>query len=221
MNKAEAGLSEDRVALQLAHADGTNSAFRNKWDMEQPTLAEIAVGKAGLARASEICREYYAVMGAYGQPWCEQWNGEMWGHWRDQDGRILRALGGAFMEKTNLETMTDQQLKPRTEVTAIEAQRETRKDSGFRTRTLLNFAMLCVGSAATAYGQTDPWSTAAGQLSTAFTGPIAKGFALVAIVLGGLQLAFSEGGHSRVMGGLIFGVGLALGAATFLSWITT
>jgi type IV secretory pathway VirB2 component (pilin) len=87
---------------------------------------------------------------------------------------------------------------------------------------LFYFAVLCLGTAVTAYGQTtDPWSTAAGQLSTAFTGPIAKGFSLVAIVIGGLELAFSEGGGRRTIGGLIFGVGLALGAATFLSWITT
>ena len=57
-------------------------------------------------------------------------------------------------------------------------------------------------------------------LSTAFTGPIAKGLSLVAIVVGGLELSFGNGSH-RHMGGLIFGVGLALGAATFLSWITT
>ena len=37
-----------------------------------------------LARASETCREYYAAMGTYGEPWCQKWNGEMWGHWRDQ-----------------------------------------------------------------------------------------------------------------------------------------
>ena len=86
-------------------------------------------------------------------------------------------------------------------------------------RTLLTFTLVCLGVAGTAYGQTtDPWSTAAGQLSTAFTGPIAKGLSLVAIVLGGMQLAFSEGKHSRVIGGLIFGVGLALGAASFFEF---
>ena len=70
-------------------------------------------------------------------------------------------------------------------------------------------------SVATAYGQTtDPWSTAAGQLSAAFTGPIAKGLSLVAIVVGGLELGFGNGSH-RHMGGLIFGVGLALAALLF------
>jgi type IV secretory pathway VirB2 component (pilin) len=77
-----------------------------------------------------------------------------------------------------------------------------------------------LASAATAYGQaTDPWSILAGQLSAIFSGAIAKGFALVATVLGGLELAFGDG-SKRHMGGLIFGVGLALGAANFIAWIT-
>ena len=93
--------------------------------------------------------------------------------------------------------------------------------AGFSTRTVLTFAVLCLGTAATAYAQTDPWSTVAAQLSAIFTGPIAKGFSLVATVLGGLELAFGEGGSRRAIGGLVFGVGLALGAASFISWITT
>jgi len=89
-------------------------------------------------------------------------------------------------------------------------------------RVLLTFIVICLGVAGTAYGQTtDPWSTAAGALATAFTGPIAKGLSLVAIVLGGITTAFSEGNHSRVIGSLVFGVGLALGAASFLTFITS
>jgi type IV secretory pathway VirB2 component (pilin) len=88
-------------------------------------------------------------------------------------------------------------------------------------RTLLGCTAILLGTAVMAYGQaSDPWSTAAGQLSAIFTGAIAKGFALVATVLGGLELAFGDG-SKRHMGGLIFGVGLALGAATFIAWITT
>jgi type IV secretory pathway VirB2 component (pilin) len=126
------------------------------------------------------------------------------------------------MEKTNLETLTEQSPKIRADIAEIEAQREAqaRSDRGSCARVLLTLTVVCLGVAGTAYGQTDPWSTAAGQLSTAFTGPIAKGLSLVAIVVGGLELSFGNGSH-RHMGGLIFGVGLALGAATFLSWITT
>jgi len=87
-------------------------------------------------------------------------------------------------------------------------------------RTLPPGALL-IFTLATAYGQSDPWSNAATRLATAFTGPIAKGFALVAIVVGGLQLAFSEGGGRRALGGLIFGLGLALGASQVVAWLFT
>lgn len=76
-------------------------------------------------------------------------------------------------------------------------------------------------SASSAHAQSDPWSNVATKMATAFTGPIAKGFALVAIVVGGLQLAFSEGGGRRMIGGLIFGLGMALLATQFLSWLFT
>lgn len=65
----------------------------------------------------------------------------------------------------------------------------------------------------------DPWSGAATRMATAFTGPIVRGFSLVAIVVGGLTLAFSEGGGKRTLGGLIFGLGMALGATQFMSWL--
>jgi len=44
--------------------------------------------------------------------------------------------------------------------------------------------------------QTDPWDQAVQVLQTAFTGSIAKGLSLVAIVVGGLMFAFGEG-HSK------------------------
>ena len=56
-------------------------------------------------------------------------------------------------------------------------------------------------------------------LQTAFTGTIATGLALVAIVLGGLMFAFGEGGAKRTMAGVIFGVGMAIGAVNFMSWL--
>ena len=51
------------------------------------------------------------------------------------------------------------------------------------------------------------------------TGTIAKGLALVAIVVGGLMFAFGEGGSKKMLAGIIFGLGMALGAASFLSWM--
>lgn len=64
-----------------------------------------------------------------------------------------------------------------------------------------------------------PWENAVNVLQTAFTGPIAKGLALVAIVIGGLTFAFGEGGEKRTLAGIIFGVGMAVLAVNFLSWL--
>jgi hypothetical protein len=55
-----------------------------------------------------------------------------------------------------------------------------------------------------------PWTQAVQVLEAAFTGPIATGLALVAIVVGGLMFAFGEGGAKRTMAGVIFGVGMAV-----------
>jgi|HubBroStandDraft_1064217.scaffolds.fasta_scaffold997800_1 type IV secretory pathway VirB2 component (pilin) len=69
------------------------------------------------------------------------------------------------------------------------------------------------------HAQSSPWETEATRLSQAFTGTIAKGFSLVAIVLGGLMLAFSEAGGKRAIGGLVFGCGLSLSATNFMTWL--
>ena len=66
---------------------------------------------------------------------------------------------------------------------------------------------------------TSPWVNAVQVLQTAFTGTIATGLALVAIVVGGLMFAFGEGGAKRTMAGIIFGVGMAIGAVNFMSWL--
>ena len=51
------------------------------------------------------------------------------------------------------------------------------------------------------------------------TGPIARGLSLIAIVVGGLMFAFGEGGSKRTLAGIIFGLGMAMGAANFLAWL--
>ena len=56
-------------------------------------------------------------------------------------------------------------------------------------------------------------------LQNAFTGPIARGLALISIVCGGLMFAFGEGGSKKAMAGIIFGVGMAVGAVNFLGWL--
>jgi type IV secretory pathway VirB2 component (pilin) len=84
---------------------------------------------------------------------------------------------------------------------------------------MIFFGVLGIATATSGYAQTDPWSNAATKMGSVFSGPIVKGFSLVAIVLGGLELAFGEGGSKRLIGGLIFGLGMALGAASFMSWL--
>lgn len=64
-----------------------------------------------------------------------------------------------------------------------------------------------------------PWENAVNVLQTAFTGPIARGLSLVAIVVGGLMFAFGEGESKRMLAGIVFGVGMAIGAVNFISWL--
>ena len=64
-----------------------------------------------------------------------------------------------------------------------------------------------------------PWLDAIGVLETAFTGPIARGLSLISIVIGGLMFAFGEGGSKKALAGIIFGLGMAMGAANFLTWL--
>jgi type IV secretory pathway VirB2 component (pilin) len=64
-----------------------------------------------------------------------------------------------------------------------------------------------------------PWERAASRLELAFTGPLARSLALVAIVIGGLLFMFGEGGAKRQISGIVFGGGLALFAGQFLTWL--
>ncbi len=65
----------------------------------------------------------------------------------------------------------------------------------------------------------DPWDNAVNVLRTAFTGTIATGLSLVAIVVGGLMFAYGEGQSKRMLAGIVFGVGMAIGAVNFMAWL--
>ena len=80
-------------------------------------------------------------------------------------------------------------------------------------------ATLALLAAAPLHAQSDPWEQAVQVLQTAFTGSIAKGLSLVAIVVGGLMFAFGEGQSKRALAGIIFGVGMAIGAVNFMAWL--
>jgi type IV secretion system protein TrbC len=64
-----------------------------------------------------------------------------------------------------------------------------------------------------------PWENAVNALQISFTGPIARGLSLVAIVVGGLMFAFGEGESKRMLAGIIFGIGMAIGAVNFMAWL--
>lgn len=68
-----------------------------------------------------------------------------------------------------------------------------------------------------------PLENAVNVLQTAFTGTIARALSLalslVAIVVGGLMFAFGEGESKRMLAGIVFGVGMAIGAVNFLAWL--
>ena len=79
-------------------------------------------------------------------------------------------------------------------------------------------AVMLVTWSLTAAAQS-PWERAAQNLEASFTGPLARSLALVAIVLGGLMFMFGEAGAKRQISGIVFGGGLALFAAQFLTWL--
>ena len=79
-------------------------------------------------------------------------------------------------------------------------------------------ALAIVGIPWSCFAQS-PWERAASNLETTFTGPLARSLALVSIVIGGLMFMFGEGGAKRQISGIVFGGGLALFAAQFLTWL--
>ena len=68
---------------------------------------------------------------------------------------------------------------------------------------------ICLLAAVPVFAQAggDPWTRAVQVLQQSFTTTIARGLALVAIVVGGLGFAYVEG---RLLAGIIFGSGMAV-----------
>lgn len=84
---------------------------------------------------------------------------------------------------------------------------------------LVAFAMAVLLWPSLALAQGSPWERAASNLEFTFTGPLARSLALVSIVIGGLMFMFGEGGAKRQISGIVFGGGLALFAAQFMTWL--
>jgi len=81
------------------------------------------------------------------------------------------------------------------------------------------FSIVFVSLPAQVWAQGSPWEQAAQALQQSFTGPIAKALSLVAIVVGGLSLAYGEGSGKKAIAGVVFGVGMAVLATNFMSWL--
>ncbi len=84
---------------------------------------------------------------------------------------------------------------------------------------LLAFALVSIMASPLMAQGLSPWENAVSVLQAAFTGPIARGLSLVSIVVGGLMFAFDEGGSKKMMAGILFGVGMAIGAVNFMAWL--
>jgi len=63
------------------------------------------------------------------------------------------------------------------------------------------------------------WENAVSVLQQAFTSTIARGLFLVAIVAARLTFTFGEGGSKCMLAGVLFGIGMAITAVNFLSWL--
>jgi type IV secretory pathway VirB2 component (pilin) len=84
---------------------------------------------------------------------------------------------------------------------------------------IIGVAIVLLLAPSIALAQQSPWERAASNLELTFTGPLARSLALVAIVIGGLLFMFGESGAKRQISGIVFGGGLALFAAQFLTWL--
>ena len=94
-----------------------------------------------------------------------------------------------------------------------------RPRSVFRPLCVVVAGLLLASPAFAQGGGNSPWENAVNVLQQAFTSTIARGLSLVAIVVAGLTFAFGEGGSKRILAGVLFGVGMAIAAVNFLSWL--
>ena len=96
----------------------------------------------------------------------------------------------------------------------------TRRSQGFTPPILTTGAVaVLMALAARSLHAQSPWESAVNVMQVSFTGPIARGLSLIAIVIGGVTFAFGEGQSKRLLAGIVFGVGMAIGAVNFMAWL--
>ncbi len=103
--------------------------------------------------------------------------------------------------------------------TPVTSERSRRRHPWRRVLTIAAAAIVLLPASSFAQTGGSPWENAVTVLMTSFTGPIARGLSLVSIVIGGVTFAFGEGGSKRLLAGIVFGVGMAIGAVNFMAWL--
>ena len=82
---------------------------------------------------------------------------------------------------------------------------------------VIGTAVLLTANRALAASAGMPWEGPLQQIVASLTGPVAKAIGVAAIVIAGLGMAISEGGHShRKLLGLILGLSITFTAANFI-----
>ena len=92
------------------------------------------------------------------------------------------------------------------------------KSSSELFRRLYGVLIMFLSLPAIAFAQV-PWERAALNLQISFTGTLGRCLATVAVAIGGLMFMFGEGGAKRQIAGIVFGGGLVLFAAQFVTWL--
>jgi type IV secretion system protein VirB2 len=82
-----------------------------------------------------------------------------------------------------------------------------------RAGSILVFTLMMLPGQAFASGTSMPWETPLQNIVDSITGPVAKGVAILAIVIAGLAMAMGEGGgFFRKAAGIVFGIAIAFAA---------
>jgi type IV secretory pathway VirB2 component (pilin) len=126
----------------------------------------------------------------------------------------------AFMIEAQVSGLLVDRIAVREETSFMtsKAAKSVRHRIGIRLQTIAAVSFVTVSLPLRAQAAS-PWENAVDVLQTAFTGPIARGLSLVAIVVGGLMFAFGEGESKRMLAGIVFGIGMAIGAVNFMAWL--
>ena len=96
---------------------------------------------------------------------------------------------------------------------------KTLPSTGARKRGILIVALAAAASTRSTGPGYKPLAPSHRRAASRVHRPDSASLSLIAIVVGGLMFAFGEGGSKKALAGIIFGLGMAMGAANFLAWL--